>query len=375
MPGHPGALLVLARLKTRERDYAEALRLLDGIDEPNASPEHRIALWMERGRNFDSLDRHGEAFQAFGRSRALAADFYPEKFDPFQAGVRLQQQAAAFRRLRIRTTPTTPEEPVPIFVLGFPRSGTSLVEQILASHPDIAGAGELPTLEKIQHGLARDGEPFPQSFLEMSETAARGQIERARKSYLEGACNAASEGRGKRWIVDKHPFNSERLGLIHLMFPEAPIVRVVRHPLDIALSCYFQNFRAASPWTFAFEHIAAYLSAIDAHVAEMREALPLRYHEIRYEDVVAAPEPAVRALLGFVGADYDPRCLAFHENKRLVRTASYEQVTRKLYASSVGRYRHYLPFIDNAAVACLERVLARGGYTIDGRIGPGGISP
>jgi hypothetical protein len=159
-----------------------------------------------------------------------------------------------------------------------------------------------------------------------------------------------------------------------MMFPEAPIVRIQRHPLDIVLSCFSQNFWAASPWTFSLEHIAQYVSAIDEHVARMRAVLPLKLVEIRYEDVVGSPDASVRSLLAFVGAEYDPACLSFHENKRVVRTASYEQVTRKLYASSIDRYKHYLPFIDNAVVGRLERVLTSGGYTIDGSLGAGGAS-
>jgi tetratricopeptide (TPR) repeat protein len=364
-PGHAGALLVLARLKARRRDHVAAARLLDGANEAGASPEHLIALWAERGKTHDALQAFDKALQAFRRSRTLAAAYYPDRFDPDNTRKRLRQYAAAFQGLSLPEIGRTPATPCPIFVLGFPRSGTSLLEQILASHRDIAGAGELDTLKQIQDELGADGAVFPATFSGLHEAEVRERIEAVRTRYLDEAVAQAPDGPGKRWIVDKHPFNSERLGLIHLMFPDAPILRIRRHPLDIVLSCYAQNFSAASPWTFSLEHIADYVAAVEEHVAAMRSALPLNCMEIRYEDVVGSPEASVRAVLAFIGADYDPNCLAFHENKRVVRTASYEQVTRKLYASSVGRYRQYLPFIDHAVVSRLESALASGGYAIE----------
>lgn len=364
-PGDAGAVLVLARLRARERDYAGAKHLLDGANEAAASPEHRIELWTERGRNHDARRAYGEAMDAFRRSRALAAGFYPDRFDPEATRRRLNRYADVWQSRQGLAADNAPASPCPIFVLGFPRSGTSLVEQILASHRDIAGAGELETLKQIEDELGRDDVPFPASLASLGESALRDRITVARTRFLDEACKQAPDGRGKRWIVDKHPFNSERLGLIHMMFPEAPILRIQRHPLDIVLSCFSQNFWGANPWTFSLEHIAAYLAAIDEHVARMRAILPLKLLDVRYEDVVGAPEASVRSILGFIGAEYDPACLAFHENKRVVRTASYSQVTRKLYASSAGRYRHYLPFIDDAVIHRLEGVMTRGGYTVE----------
>ncbi|HEX2115851.1 MAG TPA: sulfotransferase, partial [Alphaproteobacteria bacterium] len=335
------------------------------IDERSAPPPQRAALWNRRGHCLDRLDRFAEAFAAFSRGRSIESDFRRVRFDPTAAAERLARVAEDFRRDALPKLAPEKLPFQPVFVLGFYRSGTSLIEQILASHRDIAGAGELQTLPRTQDDLWGPAALLRRSVLGEGAGELRGVLRTARQRFLDEARQPPTDWRGQRWVVDKHPFNSMRLGLIHLLFPGATVIRVMRHPLDVILSCYFQFFRNASEWASTLETAATYFALVDDHVAEMKALLPLNYREIRYEDVVAAPEPQIRDLLAFIGAEFDPACLAFHENKRVVRTASYEQVTRKLYERSAGRYRHYLPFVDNAVISRLERALARGGYTVE----------
>ena len=158
------------------------------------------------------------------------------------------------------------------------------------------------------------------------------------------------------------PLNETHIGLIHILFPHAPIIHVRRHPLDI-LTSNFSNFLTHGfNQSFDVKTIAQHYVLIDGLVESYKEQLDLNYLEIRYEDLVADQEKHVRTMLDFVGVEFDPRCLSFHENQRYARTASYAQVTQKLYDKSMYRYRHYRKHLDQA-VAILRPTLARLGYS------------
>ena len=142
------------------------------------------------------------------------------------------------------------------------------------------------------------------------------------------------------------PLNETHLGLVSLIFPTAPIVHVLRHPLDVVLSAFANWIPRAFHGAFALDSLAQHLVLTHDLVAHYRAEMELRYLPLRYEDIVERQEPSVRTLLAFVGEDFHPDCLDFHENRRIARTASYAQVTEKLYASSRFRYRDYLPHLE-----------------------------
>jgi hypothetical protein len=159
------------------------------------------------------------------------------------------------------------------------------------------------------------------------------------------------------------PLNETHLGLIHLLFPESALVHVVRHPLDVVLSVYSNllthGFYCAYALESAARHYARVMELVDHQVGEMS----LKYLRVRYEDVVDDQEASIRRVLEFIGEDFDPGCLAFHENRRYARTASYAQVTEKLYDRSRYRYRNYLPQLQ-PVISILQPVIERLGYTI-----------
>ena len=157
------------------------------------------------------------------------------------------------------------------------------------------------------------------------------------------------------------PLNETHLGLIHLVFPEAPIIHVRRHPLDILVSNFSNFLTHGFHQAFAVATIARHFVLTDDLVEHYKQQLDLNYLEVRYEDLVEDQEPNVRKLLDFAGVAFDPKTLSFHENQRYARTASYAQVTEKLYDSSVYRYRQYRKYLDEA-VAILKPSLDRLGY-------------
>ena len=218
----------------------------------------------------------------------------------------------------------------PVFIIGLPRSGTTLVEQILDSHPDVAGGGELPgvpdTAQKIEgypHGSARLDTPSLDSFAQ---------------AYLADLERVSGNA---RFVTDKMPVNTEHLGLIWQMLPGARIVHVQRHPLATGLSCYFQNFRSGNAFTFSLEAFAHYYRHTDALMSHWRRTLDLPVHTLRYEALVRDPGPTIEALLAFCDLPWDDACLAFDRNTRFVETLSYAQVRKPLSDEPVARHAQY----------------------------------
>lgn len=226
----------------------------------------------------------------------------------------------------------------PVFVVGLPRSGTTLVEQILATHPAVHGAGELRELPMMAlrrtPELAGGETPYPDCVGNLSAM----QVHALAEDYLTRLAARADTGAAR--VIDKMPFNYLHLGLIHLMFPNARIVHCRRDPRDIGLSCFTTNFADAHAWSTDLGEIAAYINAYHELMAHWRAVLPSAVLiEVDYEALVADQEGESRRLVTSLGLDWDPACLDFHECDRAVTTASRNQVRQRIYASSVGRWR------------------------------------
>ena len=228
--------------------------------------------------------------------------------------------------------------PAPVFVVGMPRSGTTLVEQILASDPRIFAAGEIDAFSQVLNGQSGAGS-FPGSAAQWSGQALR-QIGADYVDWIGAAAPAAER------VVNKRPDNFRFAGLIHLALPNARIIHVRRDPVDTCLSCFSKLFGADLPYTFDLGELGRYYRAYEALMAHWREVLPADVMlEVQYEDLVADLEGQTRRILAHVGLDWDSRRLDFHLTQRRLRTASATQVRQPIYSSSVGRWRPYAPFL------------------------------
>jgi tetratricopeptide (TPR) repeat protein len=228
---------------------------------------------------------------------------------------------------------------LPVFVLGLPRSGTTLVEQILASHPDIYGAGELTLFEKLTRALASPTSPLAR----LHEEDADRFLRQLGHDYI-AALSALAPGKAR--VVDKLPGNFLWAGMIHLALPDAHIIHVRRDLADIGLSAYTRNFNQGPPYSYDLHEMGLYQNAYERLADHWRSVLPSdRYTEIRYERVVEDLEGEARRLLDFCGLPWDEACLAFHKTRRTVQTASNHQVRQPLYRSSVRRWERYASHI------------------------------
>jgi tetratricopeptide (TPR) repeat protein len=241
--------------------------------------------------------------------------------------------------------------PMPIFIIGMIRSGTTLVEQILASHPEIHGAGELRLLDALVSGVRDEaGHAYPDSIAGLDPLALAGIGTR----YLAALGKLAPDA---VCVTDKMPANFLFAGLIHLILPHARIIHIARDPIDTCVSCFSRLFTADQNFAYDLPELGRYYSRYERLMAHWRHVLPHgRILEVRYEDVVADVECQARRIVAHCGLDWDPRCLSFDSTRRPIRTASAVQVRKPIYRDSVGRAQAYEEFLGP-----LVHALGRGG--------------
>lgn len=373
-PDDPRFLLARAVTLDRLQRPGLALALLEriaglrggGLD----GSEHLL-----RGRLLDRLGRYDEAFAAFTEGKRRLREAGGQGYDAEAARTLADRLAGFFTAGRLRLLPRAmvpAVPPRPIFILGFPRSGTTLIEQTLSAHPLVAAGDELPFIADIAAVLPRLFDSplgYPEALAELWMADHRDGLDELRDRYLRALHRRGVVRPGVRWITDKMPLNEMHLGLIALMFPASPLIHVLRHPLDAVLSVYAQHLTHGFGCGFALDAAARHYVLVMDLVAHYRREMALRYLPVRYEDVVENQVATVRRLLDFIGLPFDPACLHFHENRRHARTASYAQVAEPLHARSRFRYRHYLRHLE-PVIPILQPVIDRLGYAIDPQAPP-----
>ncbi|HEY1837720.1 MAG TPA: sulfotransferase [Rhizomicrobium sp.] len=360
--------LARAVLFGREKKDAEAVEALSSCE----TEERRLTAIarLERGRLYDKMDRFDEAWADFEEGKRLCREVQGRRYNAEAANDLVARLKGFFTRGRTALIPRADTDgrfPQPIFIVGFPRSGTTMVEQTITAHPEISAGDELVFVSHITH-IAQRWLASPRAYPECLADLWMGDnqlvLNQFRDYYLSRAGQLGIWEQGARFFTDKMPLNETHLGLIHLMFPQSPIVYMRRHPLDILISNFSNFLTHGFQQAFDLKTSASHYVLIDGLVEHYRRELDLKFLEVRYEDLIADQEKHVREILAFIGVAFDPRCLSFENNQRYARTASYAQVTEKLYGSSVHRYRHYRKHLDEA-VAILKPTLDRLGYSAD----------
>ncbi len=330
MPAAWAGLANLRKMTTGDRAWFEKVEKLatSGIH-----PMDEVTLRFAMGKYCDDVGDFGEAFQNYKQGNELLGSA-AERYDRKDRSRLVDDLIHGYSREALSTIEKAGSASTkPVFIIGMPRSGTSLAEQIVASHPAIHGAGELPfweTLAEDQAGITR----------KISSLPIRVKTAEAYLHLLEGRSADALR------IIDKAPVNSDFLGIIYSVFPNARVIYMQRDPIDTCLSCYFQQFFTSLNFTLDLSDLAHYYREHQRLMAHWRAVLPPGFIlDVPYEELVADQEAWSRKMLQFVGLEWDDRCLEFHKNKRQVVTASAWQVRQKIYRSSVARWRNYEKFI------------------------------
>lgn len=309
------------------------------LTQSELSDEDRCFLGFAAGKIFNDIKEYEKAFSFYELgNRSKRAQFDIDKFR--QSIVRV---ITVFSKELIQQKMVLgSSSQVPVFIVGMPRTGTTLVEQILSSHPEIHGAGELPDIASIsgtmqQHASKKS--EYPECIKYLPENVFSGFA----NAYLR---RLRTFDHSAVRIIDKLPQNFLYLGLITMMFPQAKIIHCQRHPLDTCLSCFFQRFRRGHDYSYDLTDLGLFYREYERLMQHWSEVLPGMPYNLQYSDLVTRQEEISRELLDFVEMPWDDRCLNFHDNNRPVKTASNWQVRRPMNRSGLERWKNYDQFLQ-----------------------------
>ena len=333
-PNCTSALYQLSMLHDNAVDGNDLSRLRELSTNSEIGVDDRLLAHFALANTLDRRDEFDEAFANYAAGNALKRvrfdpDWHAAYIDRLMQSLS-RETAASTTRLRAA------EETQFVFIIGMPRSGTTLVEQIISRHPDAFCCGELAVVSRLAQRISQfldDSRDWPESLNSLNSGAIQQLRDQFRRSCPSDALNHSC-------IIDKTPSNFLYLGFIALLFPECRVIHCRRHTLDTALSCFFRNFDN-QPWSFKLEHIAEWYCGYDRLMRHWEQELALPMTTIAYEDLVADQEGASRRILAGCGLTWDDRCLDFYRSDRVVATASHWQVRQPIHARSVGRWRYY----------------------------------
>jgi tetratricopeptide (TPR) repeat protein len=299
------------------------------------TPPEAYFLHLTAANLLDGLGQYDDAFANAARANMLVRPLY----DPAAHARTFDRIINYFTRLRMNSLPKSSyRSERPVFIVGMPRSGTSLAEQILATHPDVFGAGELDFFYRVFNGmlgmLSVTEKEYPECLNSLSVDEADGMAQ----IYLQPL--TALSPRAVR-ITDKMPLNFMHLGLIAILFPEARIIHCKRDPMDACFSCFMTGFTKSNDFKYDLTHLGLFHRQYERMMEHWKGVIDLPILDVVYEEMVADTEQQSRRMIEFLGLPWDDRCLKFHETKRPVTTGSVQQVRKPIYNSSVGRWRHY----------------------------------
>lgn len=334
----------LANLKTVRLEASDLAQMQHAAANPGIAPEDRAYLDFALGKALEDERRYAEAFDHYARGNAVRKRLEPHDaaaHHRFVIGSIAGFDAALFARHA--TTGCT--EPGPIFVVGMPRSGSTLVEQILASHSEIEGLSELPTLTALARGLATANPEYPESVGGI-DPATLTELGRA---YLDDSRVYRTTDRPL--FVDKFPGNFLHAGLIHLMMPNARIIDVRRDARACCFSLFKQAFARGQAYSYDLGDLAHYYRDYVALMAHFDAVLPGRVHRVHYEQLVEDPERQIGRMLAYCGLALEPQCLRFFETERVVRTPSSEQVRQPIFRDGLDQWQHFEPWLSGLTAA------------------------
>ena len=339
-----------ARLAGRRKREGEALDLVGNILGRGkfSRPRDESSLHFVAATLLDRMGRYDEAFDHAAKGNASRG----AKYDADAGEKQLREWKAYFTPAKLkRLSRATNVSQTPVFIIGLPRSGTTLLEQIIASHPQGHGAGELDWISKRWESALHKYEGGKLSLTQCLDRLTVNDVNELASEYLAPlqALNPTA-----RRITDKMPANVMHVGLIAMLFPKARIIDCRRNPLDSCLSCYMTDFALGNEFSFNLTSCGQAYRLYSRMMDHWKSSLDLSFLEVEYEQVVSDLEGQTRRMLDFLDLPWDERCLAFHENQRFVNTTSQAQVRQPIYRQSIDRWKHYDKHLGPLRAALLD---------------------
>ncbi|MCP4271765.1 MAG: tetratricopeptide repeat protein [Gammaproteobacteria bacterium] len=352
-PLHTEPYWSLANLKTFRFEQSEVENMLALVKDERITPEGQVHLYNALGHEFHARGDYEQSFELIdkGNKQRREQEFYDSDVNE----AKVNQTIEVFSKQFINNSEGYGDpDPSPIFIVGLPRSGSTLIEQILASHSKVEGTYEL-------HDLAltiREIPEYPERGLHYPKTLTNINHEMFKSfgaDYIQRTCRVRSE---LPFFTDKNPNNFMHAGLLHLILPNAKIINARRHPLDSCFGSYRQLFASGQPFTYDLIDLGEYYMQYQHLMDHWHQVLPGKVLDVNYEEVVADTENQIRRILNHCKLDWEDNCLNFHETNRAVKTASSEQVRKPIYASSVNSWRCYETHLGDL-IEVLEPLLAK----------------
>jgi tetratricopeptide (TPR) repeat protein len=338
-PGFGGAWWSLANLKTVRFDTADISAMQEQLRRSDLDDDQRLHVRFALGKALEDIGEYEASFACYAEGNAIRRSQLP-----YSAAQNTQRrrhaQVAYTREFFAERSGSGCPDPAPIFVLGMPRAGSTLIEQILSSHPKVEATMELPDIVGLVRDLrAQVPDPETTSYHDLLASIEPARFRELGERYLQST--RVQRKLGRPFFIDKMPNNFAHVGLIHLILPQAKIIDVRRHPLACCLSNFKQHFARGQAFSYDLGDMGRYYRDYVGLMAHFDHVLPGRVHRVIYEDLVGDTEGQVRVLLAHCGLDFDEHCLRFFENDRPVRTASSEQVRQPIYRQGMDHWQHY----------------------------------
>jgi len=347
-PDFGDAYWSLANLKTYRFEDAEIARMRKGEQAPATAADDRIHLCFALGKALEDRDEPAQSWAYYQRGNALKRE--QSRYRPETVEANTARQIAVCTPEFFQARPGWGDaRPDPIFIVGLPRSGSTLLEQILASHSEVEGTQELADIQRTAQDLMGRGTDlesprYPAALADLTESDFR----RLGEKYLADTHIYRS---GKPFFIDKMPNNFRHIGLIHLMLPNARIIDARREPMACCFSNFKQLFANGQEFTYSVEDIARYYRTYLELMRHWDRALPGRVLRMQHEDVIDDLEGSVRRILDHCGLAFEPACVAFHKTRRSVRTPSSEQVRQPIFRGSLDQWKKYEPWLGDFKAA------------------------
>ncbi len=336
------------------RTPEERERAIESLQICLSQPEHQgdpKRLWFALGYVQDKLGRYDLAFASYQQANGLfVPDPARQPFNPDEHIQWIDQILSIYTASDLQSYAKADQpSTLPLFIVGMPRSGTSLVEQILSTHPQVFGAGEREDINRIVKEISVQ---LSSSYPELASSINCKTLTFFSQKYLQAFKEL---DRKVIRISDKMPTNFRYLGLISQLFPHCRIIHCVRDPRDTCLSCYFHDF-VAHPYSYDLRHLGIYYRQYQRLMHHWQQVLDIPILNVEYEKLITETEPTCRQIVEFCQLDWDPVCLSFYQSDRVTKTASSKQVKQPIYTTSMSRYRHYQAHLDPLLEALFDPV-------------------